>query len=774
MRNIVVLSLMIYAAMINIIIAQIDYSISFDANKLRIEDVKTDSVFFSKIAYENDIIEGEEGLPGLPSRYLFFVIPNNTAELTVSINSIKKDTFLLKYDISPVLPRTKTSIRNEALLNSSIISSDIYPENPVTIIQDEFIDGYKRVITPKVSYLQYNQSEKELIFNSLIDFSINIDESKKLSSNLGKPIYPLVEPKDCVIDKIVIENRNDIQYITNNVSKNNLNNISLPVYEYIVVTSESLAPYFDRLISWKRIKGLNAGIITMQSILSDPNITGDEVSGIYDNAGKLRQYLTYAWSNGARYVLLAGQDSIVPIRYGSGSNFTNSSPPLEDIIPSDLYFSDLNGDWEYDSDTIFGEINSGAYGGDRVDYGPELYVGRLLCKNAQEVEYYTNKLLRYERNPGNGDFNYLRKAFYFQEDQMQELRQANTVGSLLYSILNDTTIYEELPYHSHPSPVFPHGADIITGMNGRYGFFSWFGHGAPDGITCSTGSTNLYPYRGITPVDSCKGRGLQAEIGNGLDCLTNTLYPAITYTVSCTPVPFDKYLFVNNPTPYSIGESFTVGGNYGGPAFLGNTRYGYVIASTDLFKKFISCLDSADYHLGIAEALSKFKNENMKHWLALTHNLIGCPELQLWSMIPAYTTVSTTYSNNSVSVSSSTPNSKIIINGLFAGNSYQENHIGDTCSFQNPPTNYIVSVCKHNYIPEIAPLYLQNEDVTGNHYIHASQVFIGNNVQSTKSNGDLVIKSGASVTIESSESVTMDAGFSVELGAEFEIKNTDL
>jgi hypothetical protein len=58
--------------------------------------------------------------------------------------------------------------------------------------------------------------------------------------------------------------------------------------------------------------------------------------------------------------------------------------------------------------------------------------------------------------------------------------------------------------------------------------------------------------------------------------------------------------------------------------------------------------------------------------------------------------------------------------------------------------------------------------------IPSSQVFIGKNVLSTKTNGDLVIKSGASVTIESSQSVTMDAGFSVELGAEFEIKNTDL
>ena len=75
------------------------------------------------------------------------------------------------------------------------------------------------------------------------------------------------------------------------------------------------------------------------------------------------------------------------------------------------------------------------------------------------------------------------------------------------------------------------------------------------------------------------------------------------------------------------------------------------------------------------------------------------------------------------------------------------------------------------YLPYIAPLYLQNENITGLHYIFADSVFMGSNVAPEKESGNIIVMDGASVSIETSGAVTLDAGFNVELGGNFEIKN---
>jgi hypothetical protein len=132
---------------------------------------------------------------------------------------------------------------------------------------------------------------------------------------------------------------------------------------------------------------------------------------------------------------------------------------------------------------------------------------------------------------------------------------------------------------------------------------------------------------------------------------------------------------------------------------------------------------------------------------------------------------SLTQTNIDVFINSHINNSTTSINGLFGDALYHSNSTDSLTTFHNVPKNYIISVLKHNYLPYIAPLYLQNEEVSGSNYIHADEVFIGNSVSTEKMSGDLVVKHGASVTIETSNNVTLDAGFIVELGGRFEIKN---
>ena len=71
---------------------------------------------------------------------------------------------------------------------------------------------------------------------------------------------------------------------------------------------------------------------------------------------------------------------------------------------------------------------------------------------------------------------------------------------------------------------------------------------------------------------------IMSESANGLDNLTNKDYPMIVYSTSCTITPFDV---IEGLEEYpNIGQSLTLGKDYGGPALIGNTREGLVYTST--------------------------------------------------------------------------------------------------------------------------------------------------------------------------------------------------
>ena len=272
------------------------------------------------------------------------------------------------------------------------------------------------------------------------------------------------------------------------------------------------------------------------------------------------------------------------------------------------------------------------------------------------------------------------------------------------------------------------------------------------------------------------------ETANAFFNLTNYTKPMVAYTTACTTMPYDNVMIPNIVYNINMGQAFTTAGKFGGPIYLGDTRFGWTSypvpsapegSSKHLFDKFVDRLVSGDYNIGICEAMSKpLQTSFYKHWLALAHNLIGCPELELWTGIPEIMS-NITLSTNSVGVPPSISQPKICVNGLFGGLNYHSMINSNQASFSLPSNckNYTVTVTKHNYIPYIAPLYLQNESVSGTHYVHTSDVHIGSNVTSEKQSGGFVITSGADVRIEPIGEVTLNAGFRVELGGEFEIKS---
>ena len=206
----------------------------------------------------------------------------------------------------------------------------------------------------------------------------------------------------------------------------------------------------------------------------------------------------------------------------------------------------------------------------------------------------------------------------------------------------------------------------------------------------------------VTWTDNYSGWCQFYENGKGLDNLTNSTKPFILYTLACETTPFDTWESIE-PTD-NLGAQITNLSGKGGPIFLGNTRYGYVSYSWYLQQSFTSILAGGTYQLGAAEAASK--GISGSHYVWLSHNLIGCPETEMWTSSPSL--LSNSYAiicDDDVIVNTGGITNAVVcvMSSDDGGASYWQVNSSSATEkiFYNVPEPFVVTITKHNYLPKI-------------------------------------------------------------------------
>ena len=717
-------------------------TIHFDHDSLSCSTVTADdNQTYCLLSYPDCDFGTDTVNPSLPMKYIHISLPHNAENITMNVQMANLSSYPLTAKVFPHQPDIPTflgKISNEFVsCDSSVyLSASGFPSEPAYITDISSAGRGDKEVGIGVCPVAYYPTEDRYVFLSEVTITIS---------------YFLSMPAG-------------VTGVLSNID------IGLPYYEYSVITSRNLADAFTRLVTWRRQQGIDAGVVCVEDILSNPYVAnGDTVSSINDDAGKIRQYLQYAYNNGygkTKSVLFGGDYSVVPIRYGTDYRSIYKDSlwiTFTEYIPSDLYFSDLDSDWNTDGNEKFGEP------GENTNFGAELSVGRILCTKEADIENYTDKLLRYELYPGDGDFSYLRKALYTQADEMHLLHQGDSIRSQLHAVFPVDTLLSEYPGYSAASPTFPYGHDIINAMNERYHYVSWFGHGHPNAISTLTEGVSQNPHYGIFSVEG-NIPWMATETGNGLNSLTNKFYPMVAYSIACTITPFDIYTdengFTYNEYP-NIGYSFTMGKDYGGPALIGNTRVGWIHYSSilqELFNENISSLT-----IGEAQNEAKLKYQGQKkHWLAHTSNLIGCPNIRIWTDTPYLFDLSAMYIGNNIQLSGN-----FIANKTLVGVRDVTSTNDSTYTTVTPPipivsisggANSLLTVTGKNCLPQIMPLKLQNTSMHGKHYMLVKEMTCGSNIR-TGSTGNVVFENDADYEIEYSGSVTFAAGTEIKQGA---------
>ena len=802
-----------------VIAASFSHTEKFDVLKLSLNTVGLQGDLFTQINWDDLSVAGNPGEPAMPRKYVSFALPA-TAQ-NVRVTNVSKNVASEVQLSHPFFPAQEYGPMNNVVPNVTMPDSIAYngmdelPSNQVEIVGVEEFPSVNVVVTVAIYPISYIPGHKRITVANSVSFNIGYDIASKkgVAKNFGNEdeyINSSNRNSDIAFLKSLVVNPNDVSsgmefvpsampqfMFRDNFGSNGENELN--AFQYTIVTSNELAPAFERLVALKRLKGIDAGIVCMEDILNHPVYgQGDKISNIRDDAGCLREYLREARKQ-AEYILLGGKPPIVPTRYATAQNYANRQA-LEKMdsweyynIPTDFYFSEFYNNWNYDGDDLYGEPI-----GDFQYNRSVLKVGRLLCTTQVDVDNYIDKLEFYEMNPGNGDLDYLSNSYlYFSKDA------AYDGWGRQKPFLHEPTLVADPIAFNHPNQdvryegdVKTKGADVVNDLNAKhYVFWGIHGHGTPEGHNLGE---DKWPRYGLTALDN-ERRYIYEESKNGLDNIESFGYPGYMYSMSCATMPFDSPSYngfgefdtgAGNPLTMNFGESYTMGKNYGGVAYLGYTRYGYFGYSAYMESRFFAGLNIAGLtkrEIGQVENYSKttvasprLSEHYHAHSIRLGHNILGDPQLRVWrggrtaksddfkiSRIGNDGGISvffhgsdcyflSTYGCRAVAVE---PNGDIHVLPFTS----------NKVTFENISQNSNLSVLGDDMVVVPLDLWLQNIIISKSDYVYVRTAKLGSQISKYCDYGDVVIDSGTCYTIDASDDVSLNVGTIIKPGATLKV-----
>jgi hypothetical protein len=378
---------------------------------------------------------------------------------------------------------------------------------------------------------------------------------------------------------------------------------------YLIITTDALASEFQPFAVWKRRLGMPTTLKTLEALQV-------EYPAAADDAERVRLWIRDQYTGpGARWVLLGGTAALVPTRYAWTQFFGGQS------LPTDLYFSCLEGSWNMDGDALWGEgWASESDSVDGADLTPEVWVGRAPVTNAAEAQAFVVRSIQASLEPGQprAPRALLAAEVLFPQDWSQGIPVTLDGAQLAEEVLPRLTaggFESRRLYENHLDPLWSPGSEPL----GRQPFLDAFNDGHDLVL--------VFDHQTLT------------ELGmGGTEVVTVPDIQALTNTVPLSHV----YLWGGEgplgPTS-TIGPAFfhTPGGAPGGAAtVVGVTHFAFPTALRAYQDEYFRLLIDEDVR-ALGETLGRArmpflpfsKFDTVSRWTQMTLQLFGDPQLSL-------------------------------------------------------------------------------------------------------------------------------------------------
>lgn len=543
-------------------------------------------------------LTAEVGTPQLPVMIAHIPLPPGMDIGQVRVVRTESETIEGRFDLLPVQPPQPLSRPLAAFVGGDgavYASTDLFPREVAAAAGEGFAAGYN-IGAIAVHPLRYVPSEKRLVFHSLVEVEIAYAPSARRPAPFRPTAYAEAIHRR-PLERLVASPEGLTRFTESARSSASL----LPPenHPYVIVTNSEFAPEFESLARWKTMRGLSAAVVTTETI--DATYSG------VDLAEKIREFIKDAYANwGTVWVLLGGDTDFVPARivFAMASGYGG----INDEIRCDLYYADLDGDWNANGNSIYGEV------ADNIDMYPDVFVGRASVDSPVEARDWARKVEIYEnwskRPPG--PWHELEMLFLAEilwtNPYTDSGEGKNYIDEMFVPPRYDPILklYESLGNELYTL--------VIEAMNAGQNIINHNGHAWLNSMGIGTGSLYL----------------------TAMDGLTNEYRPSILYSIGCWPAAIDFDC---------IAEHFITCPTGGGVAFIGNSRYGWgspgnpTFGYSDRFdQQFFRQLFVEDVHrIGQTLAAAKScyvpfaRQENVYRWCEFEINLLGDPEMAVWT-----------------------------------------------------------------------------------------------------------------------------------------------
>ncbi|MFH1690173.1 MAG: C25 family cysteine peptidase [Candidatus Eisenbacteria bacterium] len=578
--------------------AHLDHTVSFDESDL----VVTERDGYDVITLRGCDLTRDIGLPQLPVLPLTLALPTGARVVGIEILEAESSERVVKLRPMPgqhprILPVPGLDIPFHPFVEAdpSVYGGKRpYPASIAELRSAGHL-GDARLVGVAVHPVQFLPSVGKLRFFGSISIRLHLDLAEQDTPRTHLPDQSKVVR--------ILSGNNDAGRLTADRRRLSDTRLQAGDFEHVVILGNTaFEEAFTPLAAWKTAKGVPSTMVSVTWITA--NYPGD------DDPERIRNFVADAHNTwGSVWFLLAGDTNWVPTRHAYAMTCEAGGHAEEDNIGCDMYFADLDGTWNADGDEIYGEL------ADDVDLYPEVFVGRAPIRTIDDASAFVEKVVNYEHAQ-------------FDDFQLDMLMAAEVLWTDPFTdsgIALDRIDREHVPPRYDPITKLYEtlgnetGESVKQALNSGPGHFLHSGHAWYTVMGCGGG--DLYRWDVV-------------ELANGHR-------QPLVYSIGCWPAAFDL-------PEDCIAERFLQNPGGGAVAFIGNSRYGWASPGnpgygySERFMQefyrvlFVERITSAGAALAAAKAafVPFSQAENVYRWHQYQLNLLGDPEMPVWTAAP--------------------------------------------------------------------------------------------------------------------------------------------
>ncbi len=622
---------------------------------------------------------------------------------------------------------------------SNIYDSDMFfPKSNAEIIE---VHQYKSIpyIGIQVNPIQYNPKTSKIRCYKSITFRI-VPKSKQTWTSIDFDVYDelrgLMSGSGLnVQDRTGIPRPQKAPHPVAPVQKEKA--------DYLIVTTDELVPYVDKLVRWKTMQGFKCHVISQNKWSSSTEVHY-AISSFYEKEHP-------------EYLLIFGDHENVP-----SVEFLNDTGWVRTIGVDPIYLSDA------------------PYAGGSCLL-PNMCHGRIPTKYASDANIVVDKIINYERYPIEDDYYYNHAthcSFAQDNDEKPDGYEDRVFVSTSEKIRDYMIGWGKTIAREYNSDYFPkyynqyycNGEEMPAELLNRD---AWTGNAK--NITDDISKGNFYAlYRAHGWYDSWGSVGFSTY---DIEKLTNKNKLSVVFSITCLSGGFhkdkclaEKFLLEPNTGAVGVIAASNVSYSYWNDAFL------IGMFNTMLTNPGIENYHGDDYSYEAPNTTfemgkvlrsgfiqmynSGFKDPGCLDFTCREYHYFGDPSMEIYTEVPACFDPQITQNGTTVTVKTGDVNGCKIVLSSQSGDVIQVMNGSNSAIFTNVTYPYNIVISKHNYKPYVmhSVNYLQDENIEYDRDVLADSIYAGTNVTTSYKSGDVVVN-GGKLTLMAKESIHLLPGF---------------